>query len=180
MLPPGHIAAGYLVTKVFLGITKPELNTTQTDQLLLWGMFFAFAPDLDMFYAFWKEKSFKHTGKSFNHRQFISHIPLVWLIAGFIVVIFAKNQFIQYFGLIIWLSSWSHFVLDSESLGIRWLYPFSKKFYALKNPGVCDVNNANGFFHHWFNLIKIYHQKYKLTFYAELIIIFTAFTAFLN
>ena len=69
MLPPGHIAAGYLATKLFLGVVKPELNTTQTDQLLMWGMFFAFAPDLDMFYAFWKVKGLKHTGKTFNHRQ---------------------------------------------------------------------------------------------------------------
>mgnify|MGYP001596871106 CR=1 FL=1 len=179
MLPPGHIAAGYLATKLFLNASNPEMNTVQTDQLLLWSMFFAFAPDLDMFYAFLKEKSFRHTGKTFSHRQFITHIPLVWFILGISISFLSQNEFVRYFGLIIWFSSWSHFILDSENMGVRWLYPFSKKFFALKNPGVSDVNNANGFFNHWFNLIKIYHQKYKLTFYTEAILICTTLVVFL-
>lgn len=179
MLPPGHIAAGYLTTKLFLGLAKPELSVTQIDQLLLWGMFFAFAPDLDMFYVFWKEKSFRHTGKTFNHRQFITHAPIIWLLASLSVSILANSAFMRYFGLVIWFSSWSHFILDSEICGVRWLYPFSKKFYALKKPGVGEVNNANGFFNHWFNLIKIYRQKFTLTFYLEIGLILAALAIFL-
>ena len=176
MLPPGHIAGGYLVTKLFLVLVKPELNATQTDQLILWGMFFAFAPDLDMFYAFWKVKGLKHTGKTFNHRQFITHIPLFWLIAGLSVNILTRSQFMRYLGLVIWFSSWSHFILDSGFYGIRWLYPLNKKFYALETPGVNEINNANGFFNHWINLIKLYHQKYKLIFFIEISFIFAALT----
>ena len=179
MLPPGHIAAGYLVTKIFLGLAKPELNTTQTDQLLLWGMFFAFAPDLDMFYAFWKEKSFRHTGKNFSHRQFVAHIPLVWLIAGIGINFLSQNEFIRYFGLIMWLGSWSHFILDCGTFGIRWFYPFSKKFYALKSPGVSEVNNNKGFFSHWYHLVQMYRKKDKLTFYTEIILICAALAVFL-
>ncbi|MDO8499560.1 MAG: metal-dependent hydrolase [bacterium] len=180
MLPPGHIAAGYLVAKIFIHATLPNLPPDQIQDLLLTGCLFGFAPDLDMFYIFWKEKAFRQTGEKFNHRQLILHVPLVWLIFGIAVAILGHSLYWFYVGAIIWLASWSHFLLDSFNMGVRWLHPFNAKFYALKNPGVTTVNHAPGFFPHWWNLVKQYYVEAKPVFYLEIIIICVALIKFFS
>ena len=174
MLPPGHFAAGYLAAQAIINLAKPALATEQINWLLFLGAFFGFAPDLDMFYAFIKERGLRHTGKNFNHREFLSHTPVIWLCLGIVIALLGQNLFWRYVGLLIWVGSWSHFLLDSTHYGIRWLYPFSKKFYALKNAGQIETNTALGFFKHWWNLVVIYHRLAPLTFYAEIIIIIAA------
>jgi hypothetical protein len=49
MLPPGHIAAGYLTALAAIKIFKPDFDQQQINQLLVLGMFWGFAPDLDVF-----------------------------------------------------------------------------------------------------------------------------------
>jgi hypothetical protein len=177
MLPPGHIAAGYLVAEALIRATHVPLTDTQTSILLLLGMFFAFAPDLDMFYGFATRHEWTASSKTFNHRRFMSHVPVLWLIAGLGVYIFAATPFMQCVGLLLWLGSWSHFLLDSIESGVMWLWPFSHKVFALKNPGKTYVSSERRFFKFWTDFVQAYFHSPAFPF--ELIIITAAITVFL-
>ena len=52
MLPTGHVAAGYLTGYALLKFSNSGFTLAQHQQLIFWGMFFGFAPDLDMFFLF--------------------------------------------------------------------------------------------------------------------------------
>ncbi len=174
MLPPGHTAAGYLVAYSLLKIAKPELPTEQINQLLLLGAFFGFSPDLDMFVAFAKAKAFTFSEKYVSHRRFYSHAPVLWLIPGLIIYFLATSVFIKYVGLLLWLGSWSHFIIDSVQYGIMWLWPFSSNVYALKDQGIDLVNKEKGFFKYWLYFLRLYKEKFQITFYLEILIILLA------
>jgi hypothetical protein len=172
MLPTGHIAAGFLTAKLTIALIDPQLNISETNTLLLAGAFFGFVPDLDMFYAFFKARGFTIPGTKINHRAYLTHRPLVWLAASIILYILSPSEFIKILAIIMWLGSWSHFVLDSLQVGIMWLWPFSNKFYALKDPGIKEDNRTKGFFNYWFTyLTHFYPKKFTSTFILELVIL---------
>jgi membrane-bound metal-dependent hydrolase YbcI (DUF457 family) len=170
MLPPGHIAAGFLTAKALLHFTGQGLTQTQQNHLLWWGIFFSFAPDLDSFISFAKEKSFavRNPAKN-NHRKFVSHVPILWAIAGFLIFFLSRTQYFKVFGLILWLCSWSHFILDSIEYGIMWLWPFNKEKWALKDRGIDKPIVGKTFTEYWLNFLKFYITRW--TFYAEIIVL---------
>ncbi len=175
MLPPGHIAAGYLTAYGLLKVLKPDLAPTEIHQLYLWGMFWGFVPDLDTFYYFFRNGNWLVAGTEGlkkNHRQYYSHAPILWLIAGLLVYFLVTSVYLKIVGLLIWLGAWSHFLLDSVEYGIMWLWPFSKKLYALKNREVKIVIEEKNFFKHCFLFIKLYAKR--LSFWLVLLIIFCA------
>lgn len=181
MLPPGHAAAGFLVALAMTKITPIDLSNVQINTLLISGAFFGFAPDLDMFYAFFRARGFTLPQKSINHRAYITHRPFVWLVLGLGIILLAQNQFWQYFGAIVWLGSWSHFLLDSHFVGVMWLWPFSQKFYAVKSPGQREDHQATGFFKFWFSFVtKIYPKITPPTFYTEIILLIITAAILLN
>lgn len=177
MLPPGHVAGGYLTAAIFLKLTGPALTSHQVQQLLLMGAFFGFAPDLDMFYAFKKVKGFTIPKDKISHRTFYSHAPLVWLVLGLSISFFATTTFMRYVGLIVWLGAWSHFVLDSIEYGIMWLWPLNRKLYALKDRAIASNIPDTRFWSYWFIFLKWYSKR--TSFYLELLIMFIAITTFL-
>jgi len=173
MLPIGHAAAGLLTTQALLKIVKPEILSTEAEQILWWGIFWSFAPDLDSFWAFIKVKSFYFNKKDNSiHRQFFTHIPLLWLIVGVAIFIFSYEVYWKIFGLVLWFSSWSHFLLDSIEYGVMWLWPVNKELWAFKNRGVKVQINSSGFLGYWTTFLKFYITR--LTFFFELFIIFLA------
>ena len=173
MLPPGHIAAGYLTAKALLHFTHQNLTAHQQNQLLLWGMLFGFIPDIDTFIAFAREKSFWNVGEKNNHRKFVTHAPIIWLVIGLIVLAVAPNVYWKDVGLLLWLGSWSHFLLDTIQYGIMWLWPFSKRVYAFKDREKQYINSSgSGFWRYWTGFVKSYGQS--ITFYCELIILISA------
>jgi hypothetical protein len=188
MLPPGHIAGGYLTAKVLLHFTHQAFSHTQINQLLWWGVFFGFAPDLDSFYTFFKSKSFKVNPKAGDHRKYFSHAPILWLLAGLTVYAAATSPFFKTFGLLIWLSSWSHFVLDSIQYGIMWLWPLNKKvycFYPLTNKGnintvMIEAAENQKFFNYWVIFIKEYSKGLIISLTCEIILLFIALIVFLH
>jgi membrane-bound metal-dependent hydrolase YbcI (DUF457 family) len=136
-------------------------------------MFFSFAPDLDSFWSFAKEKSFiVRNPKKNNHRHFISHAPVLWMLAGLIIYFFCQSEYFRMLGLLLWLCSWSHFLLDSIEYGIMWLWPFNEEKWALKDRGVEKNIAGEGFFGYWINYLKFYVTRW--TFYAEIIILISA------
>jgi hypothetical protein len=169
MLPPGHIAGGYLATYTLLQLTHASFTPEQTQILLLLGALFGFAPDLDYFIFFAQVKKFTIPGNKTNHRKFFSHAPLAWLAIGLSIFFLGQTDFIKYIGLIIWLGSWSHFILDSIEDGVMWLWPFSSKLYAVRDRSVDEGINDTRFWRFWWKFFTYYTSH--TTFYLEIIII---------
>ncbi len=181
MLPIGHLAAGYLTTIGVVKLVKPELDPGQINYLLALGAFWGFAPDLDQFWFFFKNKNFlvAPPGATKTHREFITHAPVVWLLAGLAFYLFGKSEFVKLFGILVWFSSWSHFLLDSIAFGIPWLWPFTNKLYAIKDAGqnpIC-IEDKN-FFQHSLKFLREYSKK--ISFYLEILIILTALIIFMG
>jgi membrane-bound metal-dependent hydrolase YbcI (DUF457 family) len=173
MLPPGHVAASFLSSYAFLKIAYPGLEPSQTDFLLALGAFFGFAPDLDMFFAFAKEKAFVIRDEEKNsHRKFYTHIPFLWLILALAVYCFSKTEIEKLTGAMIFIGSFSHFLIDSVEHGIMWLWPFSKKVFALKDAGRHYKIEEKNFVAHWLKMLKIYSRS--ISFYLEIVIIIFA------
>lgn len=172
MLPPGHIAAGFIAAKVLLHFSHQGLSQVQQTQLVWLGMVFAFIPDLDSFVAFSKEKAWFVKNQKNHHRKLISHAPLLWFLAGMAIYFFSSTIYYKDIGLLLWLSSWSHFVLDSIEYGIMWLWPFSHKVYALRNRETDFKNPYSSFFKYWVYFVKSYSKT--ITFYCEILIIISA------
>jgi len=178
MLPPGHLAAGYITARIVTSSLHYDLTVHQVNVLTLLGMFFAFAPDLDFFVAFAKTKSFRIENDKVIHRKFWSHAPILWLVAGLLIFFLAQSPFYKTLGLLIWLCSWTHFICDSE-WGIMWLwpfkkrlYPFSEKYYERKYAQESPEKNGSGFFRYWFKIIWNEYTKRKG--YIEIILIIAA------
>ena len=180
MLPPGHIAAGYLTAEVLLhDYPSTIISLSQQNQLLWWGMFFGFAPDLDYFYVLYRQRAFTvKDGGQVNHRKFLTHAPILWLIAGLAIYFLSTDVYYQILGLLLWLASWSHFILDSVEDGVMWLWPISSKQFALKHPANIIIDD-DSFFSHWWKFIKQYAST-RVSFYLEVLIILTALTIALN
>jgi membrane-bound metal-dependent hydrolase YbcI (DUF457 family) len=172
MLPPGHIAAGFLTAKALLHFAHPQITQAQQTRLLWWGAFFGFAPDLDSFAAFAKVRAwwYKPGVDNRTHRRFRSHLPVLWLIAGLLIYFFAQSPYYKMFGLLVWVCSWSHFLLDSIDIaGVMWLWPFNKEIWALKDRGLEPKIRAESFFGYWLNFLKFYVTRW--TFYVEIILL---------
>ncbi len=169
MLPPGHIAGGYLTAEFLLRTFHFNISNHQRHLLEFVGIFFGFAPDLDFFLAFYKARQLKIDHRKANHRKYFTHAPVLWMIAGIIIYLSAATDFYRALGLIVWLSSWSHFILDSE-WGIMWawpfskrLYPFSKMYYQNKySAAVADQTEEEmqqGFWKYWKNVVFSFYSK---------------------
>lgn len=176
MLPPGHIAGGFLVAKALLVLTHPALLAIEQQHLLWWGMFFGFAPDLDTFAVFIKLKRFV-ASDDVSHRKFWSHAPVVWLMGGLIVFIFGLTRsslFLEYLGIIVWLCSWSHFAFDTIQHGVMWLWPWGREPLAFFDQGIKDNIPLQAFLSYWVKSVKFYMTRLAISFCLELVIIFVA------
>lgn len=172
MLPPGHIAAGYLTGYALLKIANPAVTPIEVQHLILWATFFGFAPDLDMFFTFFKEKAFIIKDvKNRDHRKYYSHAPILWLIPGLLIYFFASSVYFKTFGLVLWLGSWSHFLLDTIEYGIMWLWPISPKLFTLKKVAIVE-NTETDFWRYWLKMVWQYSKS--VSFYLEVFIIITA------
>lgn len=166
------MAGGFLATYGLLKVAKPDLVPAQIEQLLWLGMFFGFAPDLDYFLSFVKEKAWiiRDTGSN-SHRKFPTHAPAFWMAAGLIIYFFAQSTFVKFVGLTMWLASWSHFLIDTVESGIMWLWPFRRKRFALIKADDYRPSDMN-FFGYWWGFVKLYIRS--ASFYLEIAIILSA------
>lgn len=176
MLPPGHIAGGYLTSKLLQKALPYTFTTREKKILSFCGAFFGFMPDLDFFYAFAKAKSWIISTEMIDHRTFLTHTPLPWMILGLLVFTLAKKPFAKAIGLLLWLGTWSHLILDSIEHGVRWLWPFSKHLYAIA--GVVErIDTRSAFVSFWGSFLTWY-ATHSITFYFEGIIILVALYVF--
>src|SRR3989338_6100078 len=184
MLPTGHIAGGYLASIAAAKIFGAELPELSQDSMIAFGAFMGFAPDLDMFYSFYRKKRMYFDENSanpeINHRHYNTHAPLLHLsiaLAIFILGAVTHSPWVQAGG-VMWLAgTWSHFFLDSFGYGITWLAPISSKVYSFYNSGNKISVPGRGFFQYWGDFLKAYSKR--LEFYLELIVVIIALMVYL-
>jgi membrane-bound metal-dependent hydrolase YbcI (DUF457 family) len=176
MLPPGHVAAGYLAAKVLLKVVPYKLTSAQKTGVLVFGAIAGAIPDIDMFYAFTKVKAitFNDGGKT-NHRAFVTHAPIVWLVVTAIWFALAPDPYQKTLAIMLLIGTWLHFALDSIDYGIMWLWPFSTKVYSITGDREPFVNSSKNPFRFWWEFTKVYATK--PTFYVEVAIIIIALTS---
>jgi len=134
MVLPGHLAGGYLAARAVLFLTHAAFTPAQTAALLTIGTLAGEAPDIDLIFFYFNQRS-KTSKKIAEHRDYFTHAPLVWLILSLLIVasgLIFGSAFVQFTGWIILAGTFSHFILDSLEHGIRWLRPFSNKRFALR------------------------------------------------
>ncbi|MFA5130538.1 MAG: metal-dependent hydrolase [Patescibacteria group bacterium] len=156
MLPPGHVAGAYLVTSAVLILTHPSVSPEQLVILLWIGIFFGIAPDFDFFYGLLKYKTVTAHDDEFDHRKFLSHAPILWLIPSLVIFFLAPTPFWKEIGLLIWVGSWTHFALDSIETGIMWLWPFRKTKMAVLPTQKEYITDERRFFPFWIGLVRWY------------------------
>ena len=170
MLPPGHFAAGFLIGTGVASLFHNQLTPGEMQLLALAGGFFGFAPDLDMFYAFLKNRGFSFHDTTIYHRDYITHTPLFWLVICSLILLFSVGIFWKLFAIVLLLGAVSHLFLDSFKVGIRWFWPWSNDYFAFLNPDPKEYHQTKGFFRYWFDFLKIYttDPTFRPTFILEI------------
>jgi LexA-binding, inner membrane-associated putative hydrolase len=105
-------------------IASKFLAMPLTAFLVVASIFFSLSPDADfLIHLFLIRKTDKF---SHEHRD-ILHNPLVFIPAGFLIIAPISVLFAVLFAVM----SLAHFIHDSLGIGwgVRWFYPFSKKYY---------------------------------------------------
>ena len=185
MLPPGHIAAGYLTAYAVTKLAPVPLSPQEVNTLIFAGAFFGFAPDLDAFYVFFKTRSLK-LGSRINHRNFWWHAPLLWLAAALAVFLAGQASFVRLLGITLWLASWSHFLFDTIEGHIRWLWPFTADRHTFRASGheraelslkALEGKASNPLRFYW-NLV-VHHYAGSVTFWFEVALLVAAAAVFL-
>lgn len=177
MLPPGHFAAGYLASLAVLHIAG--IPVQGNEPLVLWGIFVAVAPDLDMFFSFAKIRSFTIDNARANHRKYLSHRPLVWFALSVPLILDGPSESWRLAGILLLVGSWSHFLLDSLQYGVMWLWPFSHRLIALRDTGKNLPIADHRFFQFWKAFLTSYIREFRLTAIAEVCVIIFASCIFI-
>lgn len=180
MLPPGHIAGGYLASLAAVGLLGLKIPELQIPSMTALGTFMAFAPDLDMF------RGFARAGKMHNyesdanqdHRYFFTHVPIIYLLAAlglFAWGVLQDSGSFQAAAIVFLVGSWSHFILDSlesSGSGIKWFWPISNKLYSVFPKTQSSKSDKDGFWKFWIGFVKSYTKHPE--FYLEVLIIIVA------
>ncbi|MBI3952764.1 MAG: metal-dependent hydrolase [Candidatus Doudnabacteria bacterium] len=162
MLPPGHIAGGFIASKVAANFVTP----LDRPEFFILTSFFSFFPDLDSFISFAKIGKMI-SREDIDHRTYPTHAPLLYLLVfAIFYFLFPSYHYVSWAFLI---GTWSHFLIDTFSAeGILWLWPFSKKFYNKQMDPRITITEQ-GFFKHWTEFLKKYFKVFS--FKVEILLI---------
>lgn len=98
---------------------QPLRRFFREKKYLFIAFFFGIFPDIDViFYYFFKAET--------SHRDYPTHSLLPYIFLALVVAFFSRRFAFAFF-----LGAVSHLVGDSLSFGVKWLWPFSQKMYAL-------------------------------------------------
>lgn len=164
MLPPGHVAAGFLLARLVALSSANLANST----FFGFTAFFAFIPDLDFFVSFSRTRSLTIT-EAANHRLYFTHAPLLYLAIFIIWIILFPGSSLVAFAFI--LGTWSHFLLDTLSeAGIMWLYPFTKKSISFKTDKDF-IPEGKQFLSYWIDFLQKYAKLFSFKLEIFLIVL---------
>ncbi|MCL5435571.1 MAG: metal-dependent hydrolase [Patescibacteria group bacterium] len=136
MLPPGHIAAGYLTTRIAIAELLTFYPQAAASRFWAVGILASVVIDLDDLYAFIRIGRPIAATVEVDHRKFISHAPFLHLFiaaCGFGLASVFKSGDWQLYSLLYLVGTWTHFFFDSFGYGIMWLWPFDRKLYSFFN-----------------------------------------------
>lgn len=177
MLPPGHAAAGYLVAAGIVQLFPHAVPQSAVQSFLGLGFVLGALPDIDMFFAFAKTRSLVIQNDRAPHRAYITHTPLFWVVCGSVVYFFSDNGALA---LLVLLCPLSHLILDSIEDEVRWLWPFSKKWYRMKKSPTDLALPPQNFFSYWIQFVRWYIQNRTVTATLELCLIVVCLAAVLS
>lgn len=126
-MTPTHFFGGYLALQASRKFwALPELSQAQTTGLLIFGLLFSVAVDLDVVFS----------GGIAGHHKQLTHYPLFWLVVSatlYLIGLTLKSQFTQATAVVLLVSSWTHLALDlvGVTMGIHLLWPFSMKEFSI-------------------------------------------------
>jgi hypothetical protein len=129
----GHLAAGYVVSRVFINIVgiPPE------NQLLMTaiGTGAGILPDLDALYYFVRKGAITFDD-DFTHHKWITHTFPPYLIVGLLILVVGgnlQNQLIQHSAALLTISTFVHLFLDmiGSGDGIMIAWPFSQRMVGI-------------------------------------------------
>ena len=180
MVLPGHLAGGYLATKALLFFTHASFTGSQTTALLVIGTLAGELPDIDLIPFYLANRfNFKNVH---GHRTYFTHAPLFWLIVALLVVaggFVFQSIYTEYLGWIILAGTWAHLILDSIEDGVMWLWPFTKRCFAVGIVTTFDPAKYGGphragsiMFH--LKYIRTVYMRQRVSFYIEILITIVA------
>jgi len=168
MLPLGHASAGYAVAAGILSFFHVPSSDPSAQTMLWYGFVFGAIPDLDMFAAFLKTRSWVIQNEKQSHRRYITHTPLFWGVVAGVAFLFTHNGVLAS---LLFFAPFSHLLLDSLEDEIRWFWPLSKKsFCMIKHTGELSLPKES-FFSYWTKFCVWYVTKRKITAICEIILI---------
>jgi hypothetical protein len=103
---------------------------------------------------------------------------VVWLVAGLLIAAVGASihdSFVISIGMLSWLCSWSHFVLDSVANGIEWLWPFSNKLYGFNDIQIHPKLKRDTFMDYWIGFVKAHFAESQIVGSFEIALLITAF-----
>ena len=180
MLPTGHLAAGYLVTKFSLNALLPLFPQADQPKFLIAGAVAAVIADVDVFVSIAKIGKFVSSTKEVDHRKNVFHAPafhFALAALGFIVGWLGRWSDLQLYAILYFIGFASHFILDSLSYGIMWLWPLKNRLFALHEAGVYHDIPTNSVREFWTKLAVFYFTRAE--FYLELLLLALAAYFFL-
>jgi len=184
MVLPGHLSGGYLATGAVLSLFSLPLSSAEINALYIIGTIAGEIPDIDLFAFYFEKKKDSHSSND-THREYLTHTPFFWLIFSSIISLFGlifSSSFVMILGLIVFVGTISHFILDSIDYGIVWFSPFYKKRFAIFEMKPIEVKSENeviGSLSYYWNYLQSAYLK-QVTFYAEVLITIIAIFVLLN
>ncbi len=122
----GHLPAGYLVSRfVYYRLGSDNIALKW---FLLVGLFGSIVPDLDLLYAYFFARAYRH------HHTYLTHLPIVWV--SFLLVSVGLRSFglwarFSAFLLVFSLNGLVHMMLDTIAGEIWWFAPFVDESFTL-------------------------------------------------
>lgn len=158
-----------MAARGLLALFHPSFSASQTNSLLIIGTLAGELPDIDLICLYFAGKG--------CHRNYVTHTPLFWLAISMMVTVvgsLAGSLFVQWIGWIVIACSWSHLLLDSIEEGVMWLWPWSKRRFALKEePAHEDIDARPGSLEYHFKYVNRVYLK-SVTIWAEIAVTIAA------
>ena len=169
MTPLGHLAGGYLASRVLLNQIDPK--PTDRKLLLVAGTVAGILPDADTLYYVARSRSFEF-GEDFDHHRWISHtLPVYWL-AGLTAYLYGRlsgQRRLAQGAQVVTAATTAHLLQDTigSGTGLMWAWPFSRRM-----GGIATLHIKGG---------RAWLEAYKThpIVWVERLIIFTAGAALL-
>ena len=186
MIFPGHIAGGYLVTKLVIAVASAHRLAVPADQastLIATGIIAGYLPDIDMVFYLLRSRFSTVPPKNQSHRNYITHAPLFWFAISFFVLgvgWIGSSAFTTLLGWILFAGTGSHFLFDSIEYGIMWLWPFSTRRFAFRKylyqPEIIAPTGTIA--HYLEEFTKVWNKR--LTFVLEVLVVIAALLVFFH